>query len=92
MVDDRENLDADDKKEDSFEFDSAGESIEYISLDQARVLAMRTARDATLAAPRLLLPSIQVNIRAGKFPPAEANGVRYLTIPVKLKGGAELGV
>ncbi|MGH1574746.1 MBL fold metallo-hydrolase [Methylobacterium sp. P31] len=51
--------------------------------------AMRTARDATLAAPRLLLPSIQVNIRAGKFPPAEANGVRYLTIPVKLKGEAE---
>lgn len=51
--------------------------------------ALRTARDATLAAPRLLLPSIQVNIRAGKFPPAEANGVRYLTIPVKLKGGAE---
>jgi glyoxylase-like metal-dependent hydrolase (beta-lactamase superfamily II) len=54
--------------------------------------AMRTARDATLAAPRLLLPSIQVNIRAGKFPPAEANGVRYLTIPVNLKGGAEAGI
>ena len=52
-------------------------------------VAMRTARDAKLAAPRLLLPSIQVNIRAGKFPPAEANGVRYLMIPVKLKGGAE---
>lgn len=52
-------------------------------------VAMRTARDATLAAPRLLLPSIQVNIRAGKFPPAEANGVRYLLIPVKMKGGAE---
>jgi glyoxylase-like metal-dependent hydrolase (beta-lactamase superfamily II) len=52
-------------------------------------VAMRTARDATLAAPRLLLPSIQTNIRAGKFPPAEANGVRYLMIPVKLKGGAE---
>jgi glyoxylase-like metal-dependent hydrolase (beta-lactamase superfamily II) len=52
-------------------------------------VAMRTARDATLAAPRLLLPSIQVNIRAGKFPPKEANGVRYLLIPVKLKGGAE---
>jgi hypothetical protein len=51
-------------------------------------VAMRTARDAKLAAPRLLLPSIQVNIRAGKFPPAEANGVRYLMIPVKLKGGA----
>ncbi|MHB2205270.1 MBL fold metallo-hydrolase [Methylobacterium sp. CM6257] len=54
--------------------------------------AMRTARDATLAAPRLLLPSIQVNIRAGKFPPAEANGVHYLTIPVKLRGGAEAAV
>jgi glyoxylase-like metal-dependent hydrolase (beta-lactamase superfamily II) len=48
-------------------------------------VAMRTARDATLSAPRLLLPSIQVNIRAGKFPPAQANGVRYLTIPVKFK-------
>jgi glyoxylase-like metal-dependent hydrolase (beta-lactamase superfamily II) len=48
-------------------------------------VAMRTARDAKLSAPRLLLPSIQVNIRAGKFPPAEANGVHYLTIPVKFK-------
>jgi glyoxylase-like metal-dependent hydrolase (beta-lactamase superfamily II) len=52
-------------------------------------VAMRTARDAKLAAPKLLLPSIQVNIRAGRFPPAEANGVRYLRIPVKLKGGAD---
>jgi glyoxylase-like metal-dependent hydrolase (beta-lactamase superfamily II) len=52
-------------------------------------VAMRTARDATLSAPRLLLPSIQVNIRAGHFPPAEANGVRYLTIPVKFKNGGE---
>jgi glyoxylase-like metal-dependent hydrolase (beta-lactamase superfamily II) len=38
-------------------------------------VAMRTARDSTLSAPRLLLPSIQVNMRAGKFPPAHANGV-----------------
>lgn len=52
-------------------------------------VAMRQARDTKLSAPRLLLPSIQVNIRAGKFPPAEVNGVRYLTIPVKLKGGAQ---
>lgn len=50
--------------------------------------AMRTARDATLSAPRLLLPSIQVNIRAGHFPTAEANGVRYLTIPVTFKHDA----
>lgn len=46
-------------------------------------VAMRTARDATLPPPKLLLPSIQVNMRAGRFPPAEANGVRYLMIPVK---------
>jgi glyoxylase-like metal-dependent hydrolase (beta-lactamase superfamily II) len=47
-------------------------------------VAMRNARDAKLAAPLLLLPSIQVNIRAGKFPPAEKNGVHYLKVPVKL--------
>jgi glyoxylase-like metal-dependent hydrolase (beta-lactamase superfamily II) len=48
-------------------------------------VAMRTARDKTLSTPQLLLPSIQVNIRAGHFPPAEANGVRYLKVPLKLK-------
>jgi glyoxylase-like metal-dependent hydrolase (beta-lactamase superfamily II) len=47
-------------------------------------VAMREARDAKLAAPVLLLPSIQTNIRAGKFPPAEANGVTYFKIPVKI--------
>lgn len=47
-------------------------------------VAMREKRDATLAAPLLLLPSIQVNMRAGKLPPAEANGVRYLKLPVEL--------
>ncbi len=46
-------------------------------------IAFRTARDAKLATPALLLPSIQVNIRAGRFPEAEENGVRYLRIPVK---------
>jgi hypothetical protein len=45
---------------------------------------MRTARDQTLAAPTLLLPSIQVNMRAGKLPPADANGVHYLRVPVSL--------
>lgn len=47
-------------------------------------VAMREKRDSGLAAPLLLLPSIQANIRAGKFPPAEANGVHYLKVPVKL--------
>ena len=48
-------------------------------------VAMRDARDATLAVPRLLLPSIQVNVRAGRLPAAEANDVSYLKIPVKPK-------
>jgi len=52
-------------------------------------VAMREARDATLSAPRLLLPSIQVNIRAGRFPQAEENGVQFLRIPVKIKGDAQ---
>ena len=47
-------------------------------------VTMREARDAKLAAPHLLMPSIQVNMRAGKLPPADVNGVRYLKIPVKL--------
>lgn len=55
-------------------------------------VAMREARDATLAVPRLLLPSIQVNIRAGRFPDAEENGVRFLRIPVKIKGSAEADI
>lgn len=43
---------------------------------------MRRARDATLDMPVLILPSIQVNIRAGQLPPAEDNGVRYLKLPI----------
>jgi glyoxylase-like metal-dependent hydrolase (beta-lactamase superfamily II) len=47
-------------------------------------VAMREARDATLAAPELLMPSIQVNMRAGHLPPPDPNGIQYLKIPVKL--------
>lgn len=43
---------------------------------------MRTARDRTLDVPQLLIPSIQINIRAGDFPPPEDNGVRYLKVPL----------
>jgi glyoxylase-like metal-dependent hydrolase (beta-lactamase superfamily II) len=46
-------------------------------------VAMRRARDATLAPPALLLPSIQVNLRAGQLPDEHANGMRYLMIPIK---------
>jgi glyoxylase-like metal-dependent hydrolase (beta-lactamase superfamily II) len=52
-------------------------------ISEDEFVRMRTTRDATLSAPRLLLPSIQTNIRAGNLPPAEDNGVRYLKIPVR---------
>jgi glyoxylase-like metal-dependent hydrolase (beta-lactamase superfamily II) len=45
-------------------------------------VAMRTRRDATLEMPTLILPSVQVNIRAGELPPQEDNGVAYLKIPL----------
>jgi glyoxylase-like metal-dependent hydrolase (beta-lactamase superfamily II) len=45
-------------------------------------VAMRTARDATLAMPRLILPSLQVNMRAGRMPPKDADGRQFLKVPV----------
>jgi glyoxylase-like metal-dependent hydrolase (beta-lactamase superfamily II) len=51
-------------------------------VSEADFVAMRTARDKTLDMPVLILPSIQVNIRAGQLPPAEDNGVRYLKLPL----------
>ena len=56
-------------------------SVEH---DQADFIQMRESRDATLDMPRLILPSVQVNMRAGHLPPAEDNGQRYLKIPVDL--------
>lgn len=53
-----------------------------IGVDEAHFVAMRTARDATLAMPTLILPAVQVNIRAGALPEPESNGVRYLKLPV----------
>ena len=51
-------------------------------IGEAEFVAMRQARDATLEVPTLILPSIQVNVRAGKLPPADENGVSYLPIPL----------
>ena len=51
-------------------------------VDEASFVAMRQARDATLEVPRLILPSVQVNIRAGKLPDADAQGRRFLQLPV----------
>ena len=53
-------------------------------IEEAEFVAMRQTHDATLTMPRLMLPSVQVNIRAGHLPDAEANGVSYLKLPVNL--------
>ena len=49
---------------------------------EAEFVAMRTARDKTLSMPALLIPSIQINIRAGELPPPEDNGVPYIKVPL----------
>jgi glyoxylase-like metal-dependent hydrolase (beta-lactamase superfamily II) len=51
-------------------------------ISEAEFVAMREARDATLAVPALILPSLQVNLRAGALPAAASNGIRYLRIPL----------
>jgi glyoxylase-like metal-dependent hydrolase (beta-lactamase superfamily II) len=60
----------------------AGNVHVHDGVSEAEFVAMRGARDATLAMPVLLLPSVQVNMRAGHMPQPEANGVCYLKIPV----------
>ncbi|HRQ64700.1 MAG TPA: MBL fold metallo-hydrolase [Xanthomonadaceae bacterium] len=56
-------------------------------VSEAEFVATRNARDATLGMPRLILPAIQVNIRAGELPAPEDNGQRYLKIPLNRFGG-----
>jgi glyoxylase-like metal-dependent hydrolase (beta-lactamase superfamily II) len=51
-------------------------------VSEAAFVALRTARDKTLSMPVLILPAVQINVRAGRLPPAEDNGVHYLKIPV----------
>lgn len=53
-------------------------------VDEESFVAMRQKRDATLSLPALMLPSVQVNMRAGHMPPKEDNGVAYIKIPVDL--------
>ncbi len=58
------------------------------SVSEEEFVADRESRDKALAAPRLLMPSIQVNIRAGRFPPPGPDGARRLLIPLTSRGGA----
>jgi glyoxylase-like metal-dependent hydrolase (beta-lactamase superfamily II) len=60
----------------------AGNVHAHDGVTEDEFVAMREARDATLDMPRLILPSVQVNMRAGHLPPADENGVTYLKIPV----------
>jgi glyoxylase-like metal-dependent hydrolase (beta-lactamase superfamily II) len=55
-------------------------------ISETQFVAMRTARDAMLEVPTLILPSIQVNVRAGQLPPPDDNGVSYLKIPLNALG------
>ena len=60
----------------------AGNIHAHDGITEDEFVAMREARDATLDMPRLILPSVQVNMRAGHMPPADDNGVTYLKLPV----------
>lgn len=60
----------------------AGNIHAHDGITEDEFVMMREARDATLDMPRLILPSVQVNMRAGHLPPAEDNGVVYLKLPV----------
>jgi glyoxylase-like metal-dependent hydrolase (beta-lactamase superfamily II) len=51
-------------------------------IDEEAFVQMRTARDATLSLPALMLPSVQVNMRAGQLPPKDSNGIAYIRIPI----------
>ena len=62
----------------------AGNIHLHDGVSEAEFVQLRQARDATLEMPVLILPAVQINIRAGQLPPPEANGARYLKIPLDL--------
>ena len=62
----------------------AGNIHVHDGVTEAEFVALRTARDKTLAMPVLILPAVQINVRTGHLPPAEDNGVSYLKIPINL--------
>ena len=59
----------------------------HLGVSEAEFIQRRTTRDATLDAPKLILPAIQINIRAGRLPEPDAHGHRYLTLPLDRFGG-----
>lgn len=75
-------------REVAFETSVADEKANNIQVGAGKsrdaFVKMRTERDATLDMPRLILPSLQVNMRAGALPPAEDNGTRYMKVPLNV--------
>lgn len=61
-----------------------------MGIEESDFVAMREARDATLGMPTLILPSLQINMRAGHLPPQSASGRLFLKVPVNAFGGADL--
>ena len=59
-----------------------GANIHVVGKDEQAYVLLRETRDKTLPHPQLLLPAIQVNIRGGRMPPADENGLSYLRIPL----------
>jgi glyoxylase-like metal-dependent hydrolase (beta-lactamase superfamily II) len=79
------------------DYQPGGRDVQYVStvaeerasnihvrngISEEEFVAMRSARDATLGMPTLIMPSVQVNMRAGELPEPEANGTRYIKIPL----------
>jgi glyoxylase-like metal-dependent hydrolase (beta-lactamase superfamily II) len=69
--------------------EEAARNVHVAGVGEEDYVAMREARDAQLCMPKLLLPAIQVNIRAGRFPPPGSDGVSYLRIPVTMTESGE---
>ena len=81
-------LPKDGRKQHAWETTVASERTQNVHVHEGvsedKFVAMREARDKTLSAPTLLMPSIQVNMRAGKMPPPDKNGVSYIRVPISL--------
>ena len=62
--------------------DEKAHNIHVAGKSRDEFIAFRTARDATLAMPKLIIPSLQVNMRDGDLPPPDKDGKRYLKVPI----------
>ena len=66
--------------------EQAQHNVHLAGIDAERYVELRRTRDASLPPPRLILPALQINIRAGRLPEPDANGIRYLRLPIDRLG------